>query len=433
MLCQTCNVSLSTEANPEKHFTSKQHLSAVEFQDDFKENKLKSEFFCLICSVYASSYAGLLTHLDGEKHKKRNSLLLRTQIEQSSAVTQSPTSSSQALSDIQPQPLAFKTLTHCELCRLDFQSQATYSDHLNSEKHMKRVRFIDQLDEEEKMASNRAVDSQTNKAADFHTVKSELFDDMEPIRKKYLESDWCHCCFVHYTSEKLKETHLAGREHLKRFQFKEVDKAAVGAEFQKKYFCSVCFKDNSSERTHQVHLNSLAHLKQEEHYNKYLTRFSSGHANVSTGCLKIEKSGGGMMSKSKSMSFCTPSLPSFPVTKLPLVVEDEKPIEQENEKVVELVEEPAVDEAVLNESNNSFELNFKFLRSKACAIYDKFNIRVYESQWKESEADLQARIVSAKAMDEINEMKLNLFEMLDERMKENIAKMDSGFDQFNSS
>jgi hypothetical protein len=91
-----------------------------------------------------------------------------------------------------------------------------------------------------------------------------------------------------------------------------------------------------------------------------------------------------------------------------------------HEKVVELAE-PIEGELVLNKSNDTFELNFKALPSKACDIYDKFDIKVYESQ---------AGLVSAKAMAEINEMKLNLFEMLDERLKESIAKIDSGFDQF---
>jgi hypothetical protein len=81
-------------------------------------------------------------------------------------------------------------------------------------------------------------------------------------------SDWCHCCFLKYTSESEKKKHLEGKEHQKRTDIKE--KVSQGL-LKSGDFCLYCFSKIQEKMQEDAHLKSSSHKLQVKRHIEYLT------------------------------------------------------------------------------------------------------------------------------------------------------------------
>jgi hypothetical protein len=284
---------------------------------------------------------------------------------------------------------------NCELCRTRFNSRDAYNEHLESEKHIKRVRYLDMLDSEE------LKEKSTNSSPGFISETSSSYNlndiPVSESTKKCLVSDWCHCCYIRYTSESHMIQHLSGKDHLKRLKFNEM--GGVAPEEANGYFCSLCVANNSSEINHKVHMSSLNHLAQVNKFEEYNKHVQNPLAN-SFSPVKLG------MSKSKSMmSFQSPT------------TKNQKSERPEKKQAIEFENKLELD------SQSSFEL----LESKNCDIYDKFNIKVYKFRPSENEISKRVKSNLQSSHDETEKIKLNLYETLFTNMIENFNFINSVF------
>lgn len=87
---------------------------------------------------------------------------------------------------------------------------------------------------------------------------SDSVCDVDAIKKLYDESnDWCHCCYIRYTSTAHKVSHLTGAAHQKKFTMKEV---TMKSEQAPTFLCDVCFIVSNSAGQLELHLKSPTHL-----------------------------------------------------------------------------------------------------------------------------------------------------------------------------
>ena len=83
--------------------------------------------------------------------------------------------------------------------------------------------------------------------------------DVDAVKKFYDESnDWCHCCYIRYTSTAHKISHLTGAAHQKKFTMKEV---TMKSEQMPTFLCDVCFIVSNSAGQLELHLKSPTHLE----------------------------------------------------------------------------------------------------------------------------------------------------------------------------
>ena len=96
------------------------------------------------------------------------------------------------------------------------------------------------------------------------TVNKRLLDDLDIDS---LSTDWCHCCFLKYTSDSEKKKHLEGREHLKRLEIKDKLKNNL---LEANNFCKYCYSKIQDEVQKNAHLKSPAHQLQIKRHIDYL-------------------------------------------------------------------------------------------------------------------------------------------------------------------
>ncbi len=396
MSCEICYVNLGSTSNAETHYKSKTHQDALQFQQDLKEDKLRSEFNCETCSCYTTSYKTLLNHLSSDKHKSR--VEIRDKMGKGGAAAALPLFEDKVVQT---------STVYCELCRLSFRSSDSYTEHLESEKHVKRVRYLDMLDAEElKKSSNESTSSLNSRLVNESTSSS---DPIDVTRKKYLDSEWCHCCYIRYSSESHKIQHMSGKDHLKRFEFKEMGKESDEIAKSNGFYCSLCVALTNSEINHQTHLDSQIHLAQMSKFEEYERFNKTGKSFLPSQVVAVKKD----LPKSKSMfSFQSPP-----------ALNKEQPAKLSIRKSTHEPPPP------VKKSENTLEVSqstFEYLESKSCDIYDKFNIKVYKFHPSQTENSQRVKLTTQKKISPVRvNMKENLFQMLYENMLENINLIHS--------
>lgn len=137
-------------------------------------------------------------------------------------------------------------------------------NHIESESHAEKVRIsiLAPKKAEEKNSPTQVIHVPSKPLTRSQTSMelSSVSSIPESIREIYESSlEWCSCCYVRYTSNAQRETHIRGRDHLKKLIMKEITLKKPEASAPK-FFCDICYSENNSAEQLEAHKKSFAHL-----------------------------------------------------------------------------------------------------------------------------------------------------------------------------
>ena len=291
--CDICWTEFNKDCHKEKHMNTPNHMLAESFQKKLKLNSeivdLSFKNYCEICSIQTDTQAILKRHLNSKAHQiklitKEKITKMNNDNDKSSAFETSSMSLykkpkltfsstydfktvQQDCNPIKSMPHSFSTQNisdlnkdendnnicelYCKLCDVTSNSKISYYAHMNSRKH--------------KSKSNRYSDNQSLSAS-IPSSSSEL--SSSEIEEYYKLSNWCHCCYIMYSSSQHKEQHLSGMLHKKRFEMKEI--LFKRNDVNKDNYCTVCFCIVDASEQKNVHYSSKSHSSQFQRYQEYL-------------------------------------------------------------------------------------------------------------------------------------------------------------------
>ena len=407
-------MNLGSQTNADVHYSSKLHQDAVKFQQNFRENKLPSQYYCENCSLFTTSYDLLLTHLNSDKHKSK--MAIRELLEKSftgSNQNMHPSTSTPTFIPTQ-QALEENSRNYCQLCRQEFLTSHDYAVHLTTEKHKLRVKVLDELEmHEQEMAismcfsSNTKLKKENNSSSSSNSIASRIEPkSIEEIRQKYLNSDWCHSCYTKYSSDTHKQQHLNGKDHLRRFKLKEIEKMT---NHENKLFCEICYTLDTSEIGHKTHMESINHANQYKRYKEYFMFHS----------INLEKTA---IPKSISSSSVGLTVTELKKSALPVSISLHD---------FSLPKTNGVD-ALKNDFDETFEKSFVLNEEdcNTCEIFKAFNVKIYnyKSNSNEHKPELETNAIDYTEIDELTE---RLSQALNENMLLNINKIKETKDNKN--
>ncbi len=115
-------------------------------------------------------------------------------------------------------------------------------------------------------------------------------------------ADWCHCCYLKYTSESEKKKHLEGREHQRRVETKEkLSRNLVDST----EYCEYCFMKLQDGVQRNAHLRSNSHQIQIKRRIEYLKYIKNHAFNVSSPGVDVAKT---------SLKSCKTYMNMFPIS-----------------------------------------------------------------------------------------------------------------------
>jgi hypothetical protein len=228
--CDTCWTILPSESNRTIHFNSKTHKNCVEFVENFERVKIASrKYACWLCSKWCDTENQLALHNDSPAHRDKlatKSFILAKLLETNSSPT-----------DVSTVRMAntWKTNDTCT-------DKATIKPIAKS------------------MSENQfGLLQEKNRIGNSMTLHAIVGGDTE-------SGEWCHTCYLKYTSDTHRQQHLSGAQHAKRIQnLKEMDMKSINEQL----YCSVCNLQCNSMDVMNIHTNSDKHLKTFKQYEEY--------------------------------------------------------------------------------------------------------------------------------------------------------------------
>jgi hypothetical protein len=235
-------------------------------------NKLQQEssiptgrYYCELCAFKADSTFNLAIHFGSQLHMQ-NFSRAKFQIEPITSSSSNNNSSDDdgeflitksmlTLNQIEVKKFSISKY-HCNLCDTASNSDIALRRHLESDRH-----------------KNRLLSPTSGGVSKSHTISPSKSDvqltpqqreTLQATKDKYNNSAWCHVCYIKYSSAANRVEHLNGKEHLKKFFFKETMSAANSL------FCDVCFCAFNSHEQFTCHMRSPTHSEQVRKYDNYL-------------------------------------------------------------------------------------------------------------------------------------------------------------------
>jgi hypothetical protein len=267
------------------HFTSNNHLESVKFQNEIRENRPVTPYYCEICSKYANSLDTLAVHLGSKSHKTK-------------------LFNKEAIESVDCKSLPFKKTFTVEnfknifdfnnnpninlfnLAKLDsppkenrlisVKNESNNKNKKNNQTEAKPTSQMcrsstfqfDALSENNVIKPIGLIKSSPNNAASLSSWKQPMCEENEDENEAPSGGfNWCHCCYLKYTSPSEKEKHLSGKEHFKRVDIKN---RLANSQLSPNDYCEFCCSRINDESQRAAHLNSPAHHLQVNRYKEYL-------------------------------------------------------------------------------------------------------------------------------------------------------------------
>ena len=280
--CKICWTDFNSETSANIHFSSNTHLESVKFQNEIRENRPVTPYYCEICSKYANSLDTLAVHLGSKSHKTK-------------------LFNKEAIESVDCKLLPFKKTFTVENFKniFDFNNNPNINlynfpklnsppnenrlisakNELNNKNNQNEAKpasqmcrsstfQFDALSENNVIKPIGLIRSSPNNATDLSSWKQPICEENEGENEAPSEDfNWCHCCYLKYTSPSEKEKHLKGKDHFKRVEIKN---RLANNQLSPNDYCEFCCSRINDESQRAAHLNSPAHHLQVNRYNEYL-------------------------------------------------------------------------------------------------------------------------------------------------------------------
>lgn len=180
--------------------------------------------YCDVCKISCAGPQTYREHLEGQKHKKRETL----QKAQAEAV-QSATAQNVTQAAAPPvAPIARGSNLRCELCDVTCTGNDAYSAHVRGSKHQKVVKLHTKLGKPIPSSEPTPLGTSAKEGKDGEDPDTPV-EDVKPVGEEYIEemkdADGkivtfnCKLCDCKFNDPNAKEMHTKGRRH--RLQYKK--------------------------------------------------------------------------------------------------------------------------------------------------------------------------------------------------------------------
>lgn len=248
--CDICWVILTNESSRKSHFNSDGHLKTEVSKAQRDKMKTISPTYCNLCFKETGAKNQFEAHLKGNSHLKKlnDQKYISTYLKVKSSSYRS--SSSDDEMDVEDDKLT--SLRNVENIKLN-DTQSTKFMH-------KSMTFNGIITD---VVPSLQVQAALPRSASFTTPQ---------IKLDCLGS--CSLCYVIYTSDLHKQSHLNGKDHKKRY---EVSKRIQESTVKEESVCKVCYTVSESASQLFAHLNGEVHKKQVLNKEKFcnLTEYDS--------------------------------------------------------------------------------------------------------------------------------------------------------------
>lgn len=270
MYCNICWIEFNSQIVATSHYKSKQHSECSTFKADIENKQIKFPYYCETCCVWANTTEGLDAHLKSQKHfsKVKAKEILessgKNHIEDDPySIMEETVNLTDSFESVERKEFSLINKYYCKLCNVNTNSDIALERHLNGEKHKKKLQKINQVTEQNSNINlTEAEGQETLLQIDFTKPQKSL----DNILVDYSKAEWCECCFVKYTSKSHRDSHLSGKDHLKKFHLKEITKP------EPKHICKVCFivfNTLDQLNSHYDNPNHKAQILKFTEYSKY--------------------------------------------------------------------------------------------------------------------------------------------------------------------